>query len=278
MDQPGVDEVGAESFTPDPYYNQHDYLLLPDFGERHYSLIDAALLAALDGWGSGHNTDFPLGDRDFRDAWDDQEVRAGVQPMEKTLLAALLRSAVNGELQPTVFVRDLKTGDLDPERSYLSLEELVEWMDRYCLGRGDFIASIEEDLNDAMMDRAMATASERARFRTGVYPGVAPKADDSDEAIRGLLHVIEEKSVEIGHLRRGMREVPQQKEFSSRERNTLLTVIGALLEQLRGDKGKQEALVATITSAHPRARGLSERNLHKVFGEANRALSNSERG
>lgn len=271
------DPEAGEHFTSAPFYNEHDYLQLPDCGERHYSLSDAALLAALDSWGSGHNTDFPLGDRDFRDAWDDQEVRAGVQPMERTLIAALLRSTVNGELQPTVFARELKTGDLNPDRSYISLEELIEWMGRYGLGRGDLIASIEEDLNDSIMDRASSTANERARFRTGVYPGLLPQANDSEEAVRRLLHVIEEKSVEIAHLRRGMHDTSQQKQFSARERNTLLTVIGALLGQLRSEMGKQDALIAAMTSAHPRARGLSERNLHKVFGEANRALSISER-
>jgi hypothetical protein len=267
-------QQALSGFVPEPNYDAHDYVRLPESGLLSYNLRDAALLAALDIWSVGGNPEFPVGDFDYRDH-DDPAIREGIRPMMERLVSTLVRSVEDGHLEATVFARDLKTGRLIPERTYVERNSLVGLIETLGFPRGELILSMEQDESDAYWDAACSIAYERAVFRHGVraqdpsMPIGTEGADAIDKAFTENL--IKQQAVHIAELNRQLRGsgAAPDRPLSARERNTLHVTIGALLEQI---PGKQEAIIAEVTTKHPRKPGLSRRTLENVFARARRAL------
>ena len=252
-------EPGPTQYVREPNYGAADYIRLPGFGVGYYSLTDAALLAALDMWASGQAPGvppegLPMADDDdeAHDHQDDPLIRAALDPLRAQLLAALVRSAEAGQLEVEVKGRELADSRLIPERTFVSLQDLTEWLEIHGHERGDIIADAEESEADDPWLTASAVAEDRARFRLAQPAGMHPHSSQSPE-LDGMRRDAAAKRLHIAHLeqqldaaRRGAGAA--DKRVSTRERRTLLTIIAALCKRAGIDPTTRGAAMA-IASA-----------------------------
>lgn len=230
----------AIELTPEPDYGAGDYIRLPDFGVGFYSLEDAALLSALDMWSAGRAPGvpadgLPMGDEDdeAHDYQDDPLIRAALEPLRGQLLAALVRSAEAGQLEVVVRGRTLADSRLIPGRTFVQLDDLVEWLDVHGHERGDIIAD-EESASDPW-ETALRVAEDRARLRLA-HLEPRPSAGEPWTDADGLRADLRTKRLHIAHLERELEEARRgvrtaDKPLRTRERRTLLVVIAALCKR-----------------------------------------------
>ncbi len=255
----GEQVAPASPYVPEPDYGAADYIRLPDFGQKYYSLTDAALLSALDMWASGEAPGVPPeglsmaeDDEEAHDHQDDPLIRAALDPLRAQLAAALVRSAEAGHLKVEVKGRDLADSRLIPERTFVHLSDLAEWLETHGHERGDIIADMEDSETDDPWLIASAVAEDRARFRLAQPASLHPRSSQSPE-IDDMRRDIAAKRLRIAHLeqqldaaRRGAGDV--EKRVSTRERRTLLTVVAALCKRAGIDPAARGAAMA-IASA-----------------------------
>jgi hypothetical protein len=129
-----------------------DYVWLPAYGVEHYSLTDAALVSALDMWSMGRVEGVPC--ESWLDEQGELEIRNALEPLRGQLLAALIRSVESNQLAAAVRGRELATSRLIPERTYISLSDLVDWLEVHAM--------------------SVVTSSLTSKSRTRTTPGISP--------------------------------------------------------------------------------------------------------
>lgn len=264
----GVDDAGQAAperrlHVPEPDYGAADYIRLPDFGQQYYSLTDAALLSALDMWASGEAPGVPPeglpmaeDDEEAHDHQDDPLIRAALDPLRVQLAAALVRSAEAGQLKVEVKGRNLADSRLIPERTFVHLQDLTEWLEVHGHDRGDIIADVEESEADNPWLIASAVAEDRAGFRLAhlqresgtTVEGSRTVYKDSD----GLKRELRAKSLHIAHLEQQLNAARGgsggEVRPGTRQKRTLLTIIAALCKRAGIDPKARGAAMA-IASA-----------------------------
>jgi hypothetical protein len=138
----------------------NDVTVLPELGVWKLSLPQAADLVAVDMFGSGEiEVEVPGRKDDEALSRDDPAVLAALAPQRKMLLERLMESVSNGSLKAEQMPRDLLTGAVDPENTFLDYDTLVEWLGGFGYEPGDWIAEyvddelrVHEDLVNALFD------------------------------------------------------------------------------------------------------------------------------
>jgi hypothetical protein len=258
-----LSEAKPDHYKPEADYGAADYMRLPDFGKRHYSLTDAGLVAALDIWSSGKAPQMPpLGFEDAEGVMHaDQsspKIRAALEPLREQLVSALMQSAESGQLKVVVRGRNLSDSRPIPERTFVDALDLIDWLRVHGHERGDILADIEECLYDNPWQVASAVAEERAQLRLEhLEPDPTGEPLSWEEKWQRLdLHRAERKLREnrlhIVHLEQQLDAARggagSRKPLSSRERRTFLIIIAALCQKA-GIKPDARGAAVVIASA-----------------------------
>jgi hypothetical protein len=125
--------------APQTDFGTWDYVRLPNSGFTHFSLPDAALVAALDMWASGRVPELPDGVHTWQEDRDSPLVRQAIKPLENQLLVALVRSVESGNLDAEVLLRTLADSRPVPSSTFIELGQLIEWLEEYGHHRGNLI-------------------------------------------------------------------------------------------------------------------------------------------
>jgi hypothetical protein len=272
-------------FSPEPDYGAADYLRLPDFGLFHYSLTDAALLAALDMWASGRAPGVPS------DGWevdqDAPELRKALEPLRLQLLTALVRSTEVGQLPVEVRARNFADSRALPERTFVRLEDLVEWLEVHGHERGDIIADIEESLGDDPWLIASEVAEDRARLRLGHLKEESTRnSADSVEALQGvelegLRRELQAKRLHIVHLEQQLHAARGgsggEKRLNTRQRRTLLTIIAAVCKKAGIDTTSRGAAAVIAGATEELGVPVSDDSIRAVLREIPDAIESRSR-
>jgi hypothetical protein len=217
---------------------------LPDFGIGHPSIKEAAELVAIDMWYSGG-----IGDiselEDFDGSDRDPRLKAALVGAITAFEARLLTAIDGGRLKAPIILRDLDDR-LIPQETYVSYDDLVEWMHERGLSPGDHMASwlsTESTISELICEEV---ASLRAASMTGeqeltkiVQQKAAAKYGmlDESEELEEVREVLKAKVQEIHRLEEKLAEhrsaqpAKVDRPLHTRQRRTLLTVIAALCSQ-----------------------------------------------
>ena len=252
LEQHLADAPQPPPMVPPPDYGTADYVRLPEFGSSHYSLSDAAQVAALDMWESDEVSDVPY-DGPLHER-DGPELRKALEPLRRQLVAELVRSIEAGQLVAEVRARNPSEARPVPERTFVHLQDLVEWLDvQRGYERGGVIEAIEESHDRDAWRIASVVAEARARLRHPVSNpnplGDAAKIiDDVGERVESLERDLEAARLHIAHLEwskaSGHGMDGEDRRVTTRERRTLLTIIAALCREARIDPARRGAAVA----------------------------------
>ncbi len=251
--EPGNTGAGPGASAARSEYGTQDYQLLPDFGLRHYSFPDAALLAAVDMFLSGEVRGIGI-EPDYYDV-DAEKVRRALRPLREKLLAALVRSLEARQLEAIVLRRNLDDGKPVPAHCFIDIKSLVEWLEVYGYSRGDFIAEIQQSTMESPWKVASEVAEDRAQLRYGsrfISRRSRTFPVDEDDALASIVDLRRE----LDAVRLHVAQLEQEKAagrgrgdgLATRQRRTLLTVIAALCRKARIDPMGRGAAV-TIAAA-----------------------------
>lgn len=274
----------AAAWLPEADFGAADYVRLPAYGVEHYSLTDAALISALDMWSTGGVDGVPC--ESWLDEQDDPAVRKSLDPLRVQLLAALVRSVESNQLAAEIRGRALATSQLMPDRTYVSLSDLVDWLEVYGHERGDFIADIEESHQDDPWHIASQVAENRAklRFPEASYEPHAESfetlGDDAAE-IAYLKRELHAARLRISHLEferlGGRRPNADIKPLSTRQRRTLLTVVAALCKKSAIDPASRGAATAIAAATADIGVPVSDDSIRTLLGEIPDAIESRSR-
>jgi len=248
-----TDDEGGTLLGREPDYGAADYMRLPESGIRHYHLTDAGLLAALDIWASGNAPGVPC--EDWRER-DDPKIRAALDPLREQLVAALVRSVEGGQLAAEIRGRNLTDSRLIPERTFVELRDLGEWMELHGHEPGDVISGVELSLGEHPWHVASEVAENRARFRLAHLDPEDTSAlwnwPDRALDLEGMKEELRAKRLHIVHLEQQLHVARGgsggEKHLSTRHRRTLLIIIAALCSKAGIDRAGRGAAMA-IASA-----------------------------
>lgn len=189
----------------------------------------------------------------------------------KKVEAALVSSIANGELTPVQTRADL-AGTIDPRETWLSTQEFLDWCDVRSLG---FDSSVDQYISDeqkiyevageAMDDKRLEL--ESSNFEEKVN---AKRAELSDPEM--CLRLLREN---IALRERAGPLHTVDKQLKNRERETLLTIIGVMLELLKSPKPGRDsdaAVIKEMLDNYGDKPGIKERTLQEKFPIAKRTL------
>jgi len=263
-----------ENFLSDMDFGVLDYLALPRFGDGYFNLVDAAMLTSLDDWWWKHGEGD--GDPDFDELIANQRAREAAQPLQQSVLKALLRSIALQELDVHIFARELATSDPVPERTYAHIGDIQDCLEKYGLGDGHLMQSAKSLDDEDFYEVATSVARRRIAIRMGISPDpeAIPNGNPFD-VIEVLRKELRAKKLQIAHLeQQGLARIGDASPLGTRQRNNLHRAVGALLALLLPHfNDKQEALIAEIESRFSDKEGLSKRTLESIFPLAKKALS-----
>ena len=286
---PAAGEKQWQPPPPEPDYGAGDYIMLPDFGIWHFSLEDAALLSALDMWNAGSAPGVPAeglpmadDDEESHDHQDDPLIRAALDPLRAQVLAALVRSAEAGHLEVEVRGRTLADSRLIPGRTFVHLHDLVDWLSVHGHERSDIIADVEESLQEAADPWVVASdvAQDRARFRLAHVERLASEPLTDEAALRAE---VRRQRLHIAHLEQQLDEVRRgarpaaDKPLKTRERRTMLTIIGALCRRAGIDPASRGAAVAIAGATEEIGAPVDDDSIRKALRQIPDAIESRSR-
>jgi hypothetical protein len=209
-----------------------DYLELPEFGAQYFNLEDAALLAALDEWWLKNGGDDP----DFYELVSNHEARKAAQPLQQKIVKALIRAALEKELEVKVLARDLGSGEPIPLRTYAHIGDVRRLLQLYGLGNCHLI-EWAESLDDDVYDLALSIYRRRSLIRYGLTPVNREVFGETlVEQHFKLQQKFDSQSLKIAHLeRRSANVAGDTRPLLTTERNTLLTIIAVLCKEAKLD-------------------------------------------
>lgn len=268
--------------VPPPDYGTADYVRLPEFGSSHYSLSDAALVAALDMWASDKVSGVPCDGALYER--DGPELRKALEPLRSQLVAELARSVEAGQLAAEVRARNPSDSRPIPERTFIHLQDLVGWLEvQHAHECGDVIEDIEELHDRDPWRLASLVAEARARLRHPLPDrnqngGAAKTGDDVAEHVKSLERDLEAARLHIAHLETlkagGLGFVGDDKRAITRQRRTLLTVIAALCQKARIDPAGRGAAMAIASMTEDLGAPVSDDSIRAMLRDIPDAIEN----
>lgn len=213
--------------TADPH--TEDYLGLPELGSFHYSVVDAALLIAIDAWTDGRAKSLTSDELFDAGDPDNPDVRKALAPLVKAHAEVLMRSHIEGMLKAEVRARSWPDLQPDPTRTYVDLSDLREWLEVHQQPIGDYLFETFNNFGEELWDAASEVAHERARFRD---PVSLPQSGAGPDASRLLRRQLEDAYRRIAQLEGAGRQSDgardSERDLSTSPRRTLLAIIAAL--------------------------------------------------
>jgi hypothetical protein len=202
------------------------------------------------------------------------------------IVIALCASVTRNELKPTHLRLDLD-GQVDPDETWLAMDEIDNWCYRRSLAIGDCWAQY---IDDEDIIRSAAVEAARIKRNEMETPNFVEDISGEVEKIRltngGLISIdtlhrlIKERAfyqLEVDRLAGGHVERP----MAQRERASFQNIVGGLLALMLapGPNGKprsgyqdQAAILDALLINFPNVPGISQRNLEKQFPLARRSL------
>ncbi|MES2682689.1 MAG: hypothetical protein V4650_04155 [Pseudomonadota bacterium] len=242
---------------------------IPDMGIMHLNLLQASDLVAADMWLSGE-TDIEGPDADDI-VRDDPALLALLKDLRAQLAAQLAESVNNKSLKSPVIRRDLFTGEIDLEKTFVEYDQLYEWltersyhpgdwMDGYAEEESNVYSSLIDELYvvraryapDASGEHAALLAKwrwETSDIATGIYP------DPEQASLQTLREIVKGYSVEVARLNRelGNRVSGDDvRALTPKGRKTLHRLITALCVEAKvnpADRGAAATLAAITQRA-----------------------------
>ncbi|MGE4124464.1 MAG: hypothetical protein AB7E59_04270 [Pusillimonas sp.] len=223
-----------------------DLAMLPYFGLRHLSIIEAARLIAIDTWYAGR-----IEIDDAKDVSDDalnyprliEMLSEHIVLFQKRLSDAVVGGWLNADIG-----RDID-GKVIPERTFIERDDLTDWLFRTGHDYDDIVAEWME-----VNDEASARVAELARH----YRGVAKKDAIYGGEFEEVAPIIFDLKAENAELKRQLDTIKEggkarvDRPVTTRQRRTFLTIIAALCDYSainpneRGTAGQIAAMTEAI--------------------------------
>ena len=229
----------------------HKYCHTPDFDNTdieatlHFTITvsDAALLIALE---EGHHNDLPFNDKETQifktsrevleldqkliiTSWKDivellkQEPIGKVKKARDEILIGLIESIHSKELTPDAISRD-RTGDIEPDDTYLDLHELCKW----AMERGFMFDNLIHDYWGNELDIWIASVQQIKERRDLQRRGI-----QWDIKSRSELEILRSEIIALREQKRELEEQAHEKEqdrpLSSKFVNNLHRIIAVML-------------------------------------------------
>jgi hypothetical protein len=267
---PGADAYWAG--MPQP--GTEDYYLLPFAGLHHYSLSDAAHLAARVVWGSDGIPDFPRAD--YPDGLSSPQAQVGFEQFERRLLDALVRSVNAGQFDAEVLGRNLKDSALIPDRTYIRLDTLEPWLTIHELKCGGTISDMVETSSGDVWEIAARVAEDRALRRRPLRAESSEPDLDPADKISALQQQVRALRLHVQRLQHEQEEIRDGDERLSgpavRQHRTALAVIAALCKSAGININARGAAADIVSATHEIQSPVSHQTIRDMVLEIPDAL------
>lgn len=189
---------------------------IPDMGIMQLSLLQASDLVAADMWLSGETEiEGPEADEVHR---GDPVLMHLLKGLRQQLASQLEESVGNKNLKPSVIRRDLLSGKIDLERTFVEYDELCkwlnergyhpgDWMDEYTSEEGNVYTSLVDELYAIRARYQPPTSEGHAKLQSqwrreasGDFSEISP--DFEKESLNALREIVKGYSVEVARLNR----------------------------------------------------------------------------
>lgn len=189
----------------------------------------------------------------------------------KRVEAALLSSIRSGELTPIQIRADLE-GTIDPRETWLNTQDFVDWCDVRSLS---FDTSLDQYISDEkLIYEVAAEAMDKKRREL--------ESSNFEEQVNARRAELNDHDFGMSLLRENIalreRAGPlhtADKQLKNRERETLMTIIGVMLELLKSPKPGRDsdaAVIKEMLDNYGDKSGIKERTLQEKFPAAKRIL------
>jgi hypothetical protein len=257
---------------------------LPELGLWQLSLCQAADLIAADMWLAGDiKTEVAEAEPDTI-ARDDPRLLEAIAAERGLLLVRLVESILRNSLEPSQIRRDLLTGEIDPESTYVEYGTLCDWMKEFEYEPGDWMseysdaeASVFNDLADALFDirnlhvqiRSGDEIAIQARRRVLAFVGPDDDPVHAAATAQELREIIKGYSAEVAHLRRELGNRPTASDglLRPKSRNTLYRLIVALCAAARINPGERGAAIAIEALTQRAGLHVGDDTIRKILSE-----------
>lgn len=189
----------------------------------------------------------------------------------KKVEAALLSSIANGELTPIQIRADLE-GVIDPRETWLNTQDFVDWCDVRSLRFDDSLDQYVSDEKEIYQAAIEAMDKKRLELESSNFQEQLDRRRAELNAPDAGLNLLRENIVlreRAGPL------LTADKQLKNRERETLMTIIGVMLELLKTPKPGRDSDAAVINEMlqnYGEKPGIKERTLQEKFPLAKRIL------
>lgn len=209
---------------------------MPNHGVRSTSLKNAAAMIVKDMWLAGDVVVEGLGE-DFDGDEDSPELFMALAGLREVYVERLRLSAQRGHLRTVLTIRDFDD-NIDPSRTYVDEQGLLQWLDERGYSAGHYVESWMEDeerISRKLCEESLflRTTNRDPRFMRFLSHSHVSSDETDIETIRSAyksalieVQVLKEK---LEHITRMPAKL--QDDMNPKARNTLLTMIGALCEQ-----------------------------------------------
>ncbi|MCC7037808.1 MAG: hypothetical protein IT560_10960 [Alphaproteobacteria bacterium] len=264
--------------------NDPDYrrITVSELGIRRLSLKEAGELVAKCLWLEGELPDSETvkikdPDRDWSTIFDpelDEPLGEHIKKFTQLLIAAV----TNKELKAEIISRSLE-GEIIGSSTFISADDLMEWLEERGIGYGDFFDEYFQFENDLFSQAFDFVQAERIRKKERKLQLDKTKRPffSEDEYL-----ILSQKYLTLQSENQSLRANTENiKPISEKQRSAYLNIIGALLGVLLGKSpsGKpyslfnsQQAIIDIIQELFTDKNGLSKRNLEEKFSQAKRNL------
>lgn len=189
------------------------------------------------------------------------------------VIAALIDSVKSGELKP-LRLRVSLSGDIDPRETWLRFEDFSDWCERRDLEPNDCLEQYIGDESTIYEAAMNAADSVRAELETL----------ELEDKLKQRTHELDDPNAALNLLKenialRASKSTPHvsEKPLSTRERDTLLTIVAVLLELIQSDKSGRDseaAIIGEMLQNYSDKPGIAKRTLEQKFADAKRILRN----
>lgn len=242
---------------------------IPEMGIMHLNLLQASDLVAADMWLSGE-TDIEGPDAD--DIHRDDPVLMELLKVLRAQLAQQLAESVNNKsLKSSVIRRDLFTGEIDLEKTFIEYDQLYEWLTERSYHPGDWMDGYADDETNVYTSLIDELYVVRARYQSAgsdehamlqlqwrreasdIAVGIYPDAEQA--SLQTLREIVKGYSVEVARLNRelGNRVSGDDvRALTPKGRKTLHRLISALCVEAKvnpADRGAAATLAAITQRA-----------------------------
>jgi len=261
---------------------------VPDLGIFHLTVSEAAELIAIDMWISGDVKAEPEPeDQDIEP--NDPRLKVALADTIKVFISRLLKAIQNGDLKAEIIRRDFEERLL-PAYTYIEKSALIGWLSER--GYTTDVAfeeweDIQQEIYSAAFEevvalKAVGKAGHRA-IRHFIFQKHILKKEGTLDLTdpRSVLAALQECLVENTKLKQRIAEGQTEhvervsRPLLTRERDTLLNIIGALVELIQTHKpgrNSDAAVIHELIDNYSDKPGIKQRTLQEKFAAAKRSL------